>query len=243
MVCEGQIHVINWKMKLLSGIKWLQLPVLLVLVFLGGCDQQQKKGIVQAAETSGVEHLPYYKDESFTPHWLPPDSEAEEGFHKIPDFKLVDQLGDTITQKTFENKIYITDFFFTSCPGICLKMTGNMFIIQEAFKDDPDVLLLSHSVTPSIDSVSVLKDYAEDHGVINTKWHLVTGDKKEIYELGRNAYFVENDLGLPKDINDFLHTENFLLVDKNKHIRGIYNGLNRASIAQLIADIETLKSE
>ena len=118
-----------------------------------------------------------------------------------------------------------------------------MVKVQEAFKDDPEVLLLSHSVTPSIDSVPVLKNYADKNGVMENKWHLVTGDKTEIYDLGRNQYFVENDLGVPKDINDFLHTENFLLVDKNKHIRGIYNGLNRASIAQLITDIKALKLE
>ncbi|MGB7393707.1 MAG: SCO family protein [Pricia sp.] len=230
-------------MKLLSGKNRERIVLLFALVVLVGCQEQTKKEIVSTEETSRVEHLPYYNEESFTPHWLTSDSAAERNFHKIPDFKLVDQSGDTISQKTFDGKIYITDFFYTSCPGICLKMTGNMSIIQEEFKDNPEILLLSHSVTPSIDSVSVLKDYAEDHGVIDTKWHLVTGDKNEIYDLGRNQYFVENDLGVPKDINDFLHTENFLLVDKNKHIRGIYNGLNRASIAQLITDVKTLESE
>ena len=230
-------------MKLLSGKNRQRFILLFALVVLAGCKEQVKKEIGSTEETSRVEHLPYYNEESFTPHWLTPDSAAERDFHKIPDFKLVDQSGDTISQKTFDGKIYITDFFYTSCPGICLKMTGNMSKIQEEFKDNPDVLLLSHSVTPSIDSVSVLKDYAEDHGVIDTKWHLVTGDKNEIYDLGRNQYFVENDLGVPKDINDFLHTENFLLVDTNKHIRGIYNGLNRSSIAQLITDVKTLQSE
>ena len=217
--------------------------LVLVLVIFSGCKEQAEKKIGTIEETSRVEHLPYYSEESFTPQWLTPGGDEERQFHKIPDFKLVDQSGDTITQKTFENKIYITDFFFTTCPGICLKMTDNMLKIQEEFKSDSEILLLSHSVTPSIDSVSVLKDYAKDHGVIDSKWHLVTGDRNEIYDLGRNQYFVENDLGIPKDINDFLHTENFLLVDKNKHIRGIYNGLNRASVAQLVSDIKTLKRE
>jgi protein SCO1/2 len=122
-------------------------------------------------------------------------------------------------------------------------MTNNMTKVQEAFINNPEVSILSHSVTPSIDSVSVLRTYADKNGVIDSKWHLVTGDKTEIYNLGRNQYFVENDLGIPKDINDFLHTENFLLIDKNKHIRGIYNGLNRASIAQLITDVEALLKE
>ncbi|WP_437368729.1 SCO family protein [Maribacter litoralis] len=213
------------------------------LILFSACKQTVKKENIQVKETSRVEYLPYYNDESFTPHWLTPNSEEEKQFHKIPDFKLVDQLGDTLTQKSFEDKVYITDFFFTTCPGICLKMTNNMTKVQEAFLDNPEVAILSHSVTPSIDSVSVLKTYAEKNGVIDSKWHLVTGDKTEIYNLGRNEYFVENDLGIPKDINDFLHTENFLLIDKNKHIRGIYNGLNRASIAQLITDTEALLNE
>ncbi|VXC25575.1 SCO family protein [Maribacter litoralis] len=213
------------------------------LILFSACKQTVKKENIQVKETSRVEFLPYYNDESFTPHWLTPNSEEEKQFHKIPDFKLVDQLGDTLTQKSFEDKVYITDFFFTTCPGICLKMTNNMTKVQEAFLDNPEVAILSHSVTPSIDSVSVLKTYAEKNGVIDSKWHLVTGDKTEIYNLGRNEYFVENDLGIPKDINDFLHTENFLLIDKNKHIRGIYNGLNRASIAQLITDTEALLNE
>lgn len=122
-------------------------------------------------------------------------------------------------------------------------MTSNMFKVQEAFLNDDEVLFLSHSVTPNRDSVPVLKKYAEKHGVIENKWHLVTGNKLDIYNLGREHYFVENDLGEPKNIEDFLHTENFLLIDKNKHIRGIYNGLNRASIQQLIIDIKALKDE
>ena len=102
-------------------------------------------------------------------------------------------------------------------------MTKNMGILQEAFLEDTDVLLLSHSVTPEFDSVSILKNYAIAKDVLDDKWHLVTGDRDHIYDLGRTAYFVEEDLGLEKDPDDFLHTENFVLVDKNRHIRGIYN--------------------
>tara|TARA_R110002073_G_scaffold72537_1_gene177258 strand:+ start:243707 stop:244405 length:699 start_codon:yes stop_codon:yes gene_type:complete len=231
-------------MKLLLEIKVEKLVGLfLVSLFLISCSKTIKKENTKVVETSRVANLPYYNEESFTPHWLVPNSEEEKAFHKIKNFELVNQDGDSVSEKTFDNKIYITDFFFTSCPGICPKMTGNMLKVQEAFKDASDVLLLSHSVTPSIDSVAVLKTYAKDYGVISNKWHLVTGSKAEIYDLGRNYYFVENDLGIPKDINDFLHTENFLLIDKNKHIRGIYNGLNRASVNQLITDVQTLKSE
>lgn len=230
-------------MKLLLGIRKIGVVLFCLLALIVSCKNQVKKETVEVVETSRVEYLPYYSDESFTPYWITPNSDEEKSFHKIPDFQLLNQLGDTVSQTTFDDKIYIADFFFTTCPGICLKMTGNMAKVQEAFKDDPEVLLLSHSVTPSIDSVPVLINYAEKNGVKDNKWHLVTGDKTEIYNLGRNQYFVENDLGVPKDINDFLHTENFLLIDKNKHIRGIYNGLNRASIAQLITDIKALKLE
>jgi len=166
-----------------------------------------------------------------------------ETFHKVPSFNLIDQNGESVTEQTFKEKIYVTDFFFTTCPGICPKMTENMALVQEAFKDDPEVLLLSHSVTPETDSVQVLKTYAENKGAISNKWYLVTGDRKQIYDLGRKTYFVEQDLGQEKDEDEFLHSENFVLIDKNKHIRGIYNGLNATAVQQLIADIKTLEKE
>ena len=122
-------------------------------------------------------------------------------------------------------------------------MTSNMKIVQEEFLNDDEVLLLSYSVTPDKDSVSVLREYALNKGVVSNKWHLVTGLQNEIYKLGRKDYFVEEDLGIDKDENDFLHTENFVLIDKNRHIRGIYNGLNKTSVNQLIKDIYTLKTE
>jgi protein SCO1/2 len=217
--------------------------MLIFIVLFTSCEKKIKKENIKVTEISRVEFLPYYNEESFTPIWLTPNTEEEKRFHKIPDFNLMNQLGDTISQKTFEGKIYVTDFFFTTCPGICPKMTGNMEKIQEEFVNDSDILLLSHSVMPTTDSIPILKEYAKNNNVIDNKWHLVTGDKKDIYDLGRNHYFVENDLGEVKDINDFLHTENFLLIDKKTHIRGIYNGLNRASIAQLIIDIKTLQKE
>lgn len=137
----------------------------------------------------------------------------------------------------------MTDFFFTVCPGICPKMMANMMDLQNEFLNDNDVLLLSHSVTPERDSVPVLKKYAEDKGIISKRWHLVTGRQEEIYKLGRKDYFVEEDLGLEKEVDDFLHTENFVLIDRKGHIRGIYNGLNKTAVQQLITDIKTLKVE
>lgn len=218
------------RLKLISAIT--------LLLFLGmGCQKSTQQ------KTSRVATLPFYKEATFTPHWFETDSDSLTNFHQIPTFELTNQNGQTITEKTFANKIYITDFFFTACPGICPKMTKNMGVLQKEFLEDTDVLLLSHSVTPEFDSVSVLKNYATDKEVLDDKWHLVTGDRDHIYDLGRNAYFVEEDLGSEKDPDDFLHTENFVLVDRNRHIRGIYNGLNKASLNQLIADVTTLKNE
>ena len=210
--------------------------VLCVVFLFISCNKKQEK-------TSRVATLPYYKDPSFTPYWLKPNSDDEKNFHKIPSFSMVNQNGKTITNKTLENKIYIADFFFTTCPGICPKMTNNMSLVQEAFKNDKDVMLISYSVTPEKDSVAVLKDYATNKKILPTKWYLLTGNQKEIYDLGRKSYFIEEDLGKEKSENDFLHTENFILIDKKQHIRGIYNGLNKNSVMQLIADIKTLKKE
>ncbi|MEM1257992.1 MAG: SCO family protein [Bacteroidota bacterium] len=218
-------------------MKWFKNSPFLILLWVLGCNEKPGH-----QKSSRVEQLPYYSDASFTPKWINDESE-KQGLHKVPPFALINQLGDTITELTFDDKIYISDFFFTACPGICPKMTANMLLVQEEFKKDEEVLLLSHSVTPEYDSVPILKRYADIKGAIPNKWHLVTGDRKAIYDLGREAYFVQEDLGIPKGENDFLHTENFILVDKNGHIRGIYNGLNKTAIDQLIADVKTLKRE
>lgn len=224
----------SWKMKSYS-IKIIN-GLLAVSFCLFSCSNSSRSG-------SRVANLPFYKDASFTPHWLQLGSDELSTFHSIPNFNFINQEGDTITEQIFDSKIYITDFFFTSCPGICPKMTANMALLQEAFLMDDKVLLLSHTVTPEIDSVSVLKNYADAKGVNSNKWHLVTGKRQDIYDLGRNYYFVEEDLGLLKTDDDFLHTENFVLIDQNKHIRGIYNGLNKTSVSQLIEDVKTLKNE
>ena len=209
--------------------------VFLVLVMAVACQPKKDSG-------SRVSKLPYYKEASFTPNWNLSEQELET-FHKIPNFNLIDQTGSKISNTTFEDKIYVANFFFTTCPGICPKMTSNLSIVQEVFLNEEDVLIISHSVTPSIDSVSVLKHYAEINQIKNNKWFLATGSRKQVYDLGRKAYFVEEDMGLEQEEDDFLHTENFVLIDKNKHIRGIYNGLNKTAVNQLIADIKTLKNE
>ncbi len=211
--------------------------LLLFLFCLNGCQEYSSK------KESRVSSLPYYNEATFTPRWIKSGAIELDTFHKISPFQLLNQDGEKITEKTFHGKIYVTDFFFTVCPGICPQMTANMSILQDEFLNDENVLLLSHSVTPKRDSVPILKEYADNKGVISGKWHLVTGEQEEIYKLGRLDYFVEEDLGLKKEIDEFLHTENFVLVDHNQYLRGIYKGLNKASIEQLIADIKTLKQE
>ena len=163
-------------------------------------------------------------------------------FHKIDDFSLVNQNNEIITNETYDGKIYIADFFFTTCPGICPIMKENMIELQDEFINDNDVLLLSHTVTPEIDSVSVLKKYSQEKGVLDTKWNMVTGDKKQIYNLARKSYLVAEDIESPRQY-DMIHTENFVLVDSKRRIRGFYDGTDSDVMDNLISDIKILKKE
>ena len=163
-------------------------------------------------------------------------------YHTIADFSLTNQNGKTVTQDTYNNKIYIADFFFTTCQTICPIMTDHMVILQNKLKLDPDVMLLSHTVTPEIDSVAQLKKYALNKGVLDTKWNLVTGDKKEIYQLARKSYLAVKSNGDGGEY-DMIHTENFILVDQKKRIRGYYDGTLEEDIESLLNDIDILKQE
>lgn len=162
-------------------------------------------------------------------------------YHTIADFSLTNQNGKTVTQNTYKDKIYIADFFFTTCQTICPIMTDHMLEIQEKLKDDDDVLLLSHTVTPEIDSVAQLKKYALEKGVNDAKWNLVTGEKKQIYDLARKSYLAAKDV--PYEEYDLIHTENFVLVDKKRRIRGFYDGTDPEAIQNLLQDLKTLKRE
>ena len=162
-------------------------------------------------------------------------------YHTISDFELINQNGDTITQRDYDQKIYIADFFFTTCPTICPIMTKNMADIQRRIKDQGDVMLLSHSVTPQIDSVAQLKKYALEKGVDDSKWNLVTGDKKQIYELARKSYLAVKTDG-DGGPYDMIHTENFILVDKEKRIRGFYDGTKSEDVDELMNDLRILKN-
>ena len=163
-------------------------------------------------------------------------------FHKIAPFSLTNQNGLIVTEKDYMNKIYVADFFFTTCPSICPKMTANMGLIQENIKTDNQVLLLSFSVTPEIDSVQQLKSYAIEKGVIDSKWNLLTGNKKEIYELARKSYLAVKTDGDGGE-HDMIHTENFILVDPEKRIRGFYDGTDINAMDELLSDIKVLQME
>ncbi len=160
-------------------------------------------------------------------------------YHHIPDFSFLNQNRKIITQKDYEGKIYVADFFFTTCQSICPIMTRNMVAVQAAIVDNPKVMLLSHSVLPDQDSVPALKKYAIEKGVLDSKWNLVTGDKKAIYYMARKSYLVVKT-GKPSELYDMVHTENFVLVDTKKRIRGFYDGTSQKEIARLIADIQWL---
>lgn len=185
--------------------------------------------------------LPFYNTPDFSPHWVESSTAQYDSIHQIAPFKFYNQLGEVVDNKTFEGKIYAANFFFTICPTICLKMTSNIHLVQDAFQDDDDVLLLSHSVMPWVDSIPKLYDYAKNKEVINGKWHLITGDREEIYTLARNSYFAERDMGVQKSTKEFLHTENVILVDQKGRIRGIYNGTLSLEMKRLIDDIKLLK--
>ena len=162
--------------------------------------------------------------------------------HTIADFELTNQNGEKITNKNYKDKIYVADFFFTRCQTICINMAYNMGELQNLYKKDTEIMFLSHSVTPEIDSVTVLKEYADRKGVIDGKWNITTGAKKHIYELARKSYFAVLDEG-NGDENDFIHTEQFVLVDKEKRIRGYYDGTEKEEMEKLKKDIVLLKEE
>lgn len=162
--------------------------------------------------------------------------------HRVSDFSLTNQNGKTITQKDYDQKIVVVDFFFTTCPSICPIMTNNMGILQEKIKNQSQVKLLSFSVTPEIDSVAQLKKYAQKNGVLDAHWNLLTGDKKEIYALARKSYFVAKNGGDGGPF-DMIHTENFVLVDPDRRIRGYYDGTNEEEMKTLWKDLQVLKKE
>ena len=213
-------------------IRLLKNNAFILLMILVGCKSKP-------TESS----MPFINKPDFTPEWIAENDVAYKNIHRIPAFSFTDQDGKMVTEKTVDGKIYVADFIFTRCGSICPKMTTNMAIIQEKFKSNDKVMLLSHSVTPEMDSVPALKKYAEAKGVISGKWHLLTGNENEIYSLAKKQYFAGDTIGYYQTGNEFLHTENFILVDKLRRIRGVYNGTLALEMERLADDINTLLKE
>ncbi|MEZ4801675.1 MAG: SCO family protein [Gelidibacter sp.] len=186
--------------------------------------------------------LPIYQPSKVNAEMVDSTIQYISKYHHIANFKLINQNGKTITQEDYKDKIYVADFFFTTCQSICPIMTDHMSQIQKEILKYDDVMLLSHSVTPEIDSVVQLKKYALEKGVNDTKWNLVTGDKKQIYELARKSYMAVKTDG-NGDVYDMIHTENFMLIDKKRQIRGYYDGTKPEDIERLLADIKVLRLE
>jgi protein SCO1/2 len=167
-------------------------------------------------------------------------------YHTIPDFSLIDQHNDKVSRTLIEGKVHVADFFFARCPGICPKMSSQLQRVQEAFINNPDVVILSYSVDPKHDSVQALQNYAEQYGAIKGKWFLLTGEKNEIYNLAKNGYFISAMEGNVKsnDLEEnFVHTDKFILIDKLGQIRGYYNGTDPADVDRLIVEMKVLLEE
>ncbi len=206
----------------------------IILLFLAGCTTKEVTKL----------RLPFYNKPDFTPLFLTSKDEITKQItHTIGDFELINQHGNSITQRDIEGKIHVANFIFTSCGSICPVMTSHLKLLQQAFENNSNVVLLSYSVTPWIDSVPRLQQYAISNDIHSKNWHLLTGNKSIIYTLARTSYFAEEDLGFTKDSTQFLHTEHIILVDKNKRIRGVYNGTLQLETEQMVKDIQMLMEE
>jgi len=211
------------------------------LIVLVACNNATNNNTEQIKDSLFT--LPFFNQPDWTPEWIGEIDSAYKNIHIIPSFSFLDQNGKVVDENLVNGKIYVANFFFTKCRNICPKMTNNMRLLQEAFKNDTSILLLSHSVTPETDNVMVLNKYALDNKVDAAKWHLLTGDKKAIYSLAKQQYFAGDTVGYYQSGNEFLHTENFILVDQHRRIRGVYNGTLPVEINRIIEDIAILKSE
>jgi len=183
--------------------------------------------------------LPIFNPADVNPELVDSTVQYKSKYHTIADFSFINQNGKTVTQKNYEGKIYVADFFFTTCGSICPKMTTNLVEVQNAFLNNPKVLILSHSVLPDVDDVAKLKAYALKNGVNDKKWNLVTGDKAAIYRIARKSYLAVKQ-GKADELYDMVHTENFVLVDTKRRVRGFYDGTKKEEIQRLIADINWL---
>jgi protein SCO1/2 len=206
------------------------LGIVLLLLAFSGCKEENNA-------------LPFYSTPDFTPVWLLPGDEGYDKIHTIPPFSFTSQLGQKVSNKTTAGKIYVANFFFASCKNICPAMMTNLEKVQKTFKSDAGVLILSHSVTPLKDSVQALRKYADERHIDNKTWLLLTGDRDATYQLARQAYFADEAGGYGKKPDEFLHTENVVLIDTKGRIRGVYNASLAVEIVMLIEDIKRLQAE
>jgi protein SCO1/2 len=210
------------------------LGILLIFAFCFSCAEKKNNKPETEVNEASVKTLPYFDSPDFTPKW-------EKVKHKIPEFSFTNQDGLIINNETYKGKIYVADFFFTTCPGICPKLAKNMNVLQDTYKDNDDILLLSHTVMPWVDSVEKLKTYEKNNHIDSKKWNLVTGNKDELYDIARNGYFADEDFTKTQDESEFIHTENFILVDKEGYIRGVYNGTIELDLQRLMRHIKILE--
>ena len=210
-----------------------------LLIFLTSC-----QSTTATEQTLAVGVVPYYNTPDLTPIWPANAEEASRQItHRVADFSVCDQAGAVVTQQTVAHKIQVANFFFTACPSVCPKMTNLLRAVQDTFRHEPRVVLLSFSVTPWLDSVPRLRHYAAEKGIRVNQWHLLTGNRNQLYTLARRSYFAEEAIGFTRDSTEFLHTEHVILTDSNRRIRGIYNCTQPQEIDQLIADIRVLLGE
>ncbi|REJ64246.1 MAG: SCO family protein [Bacteroidetes bacterium] len=216
----------------LKPSEWLKIGVLILVFVVGSTAAYQ---ILQPKP-----RLPIYNPSDLNPAVVDDDLERVGRGHRIGDFDLVDQWGNKADSSLLQGKIYVADFFFTTCPTICIDMGANFQRIQETYKDEDRFHLVSHTVMPEIDTVEVMHAYGERMGAIKGKWHLLTGEKRELYRMARREYFAVMEQGTSFDEHDFIHTENVILVDEKKRIRGFYDGTSDLDIDRLIGDIQIL---
>lgn len=217
--------------KIITLFILLGVPLIIYLIFQFSAESKYELDMINPAE------LKVYSMQAVNC-----EPNEVDGIHRIPDFSFVNQEGDTITQKDYEGKIYVADFFFATCPDICIIMTSELLRVQEKFKDNPDIKILAHTVNPEDDTPEVLKEYSKSYGADLSMWDFVTGDKDAIYEQARCGYFV---VAKPeeKSEDDFIHSDKLILVDKDKRIRGFYSGTDREDVDRLITEISLLLLE
>lgn len=217
-------------------------PLIIVLsFFLSACGTVPSKAPTQ--ETSPSE-LPFYNTSDLGPEWIAFDAPAYDSIHTIDTFSFIDQRGEHVTHETTAGKVYVANFFFTTCPGVCRIMTNELRAVQETYTGSGEVMILSHSVMPWVDTVAQLQRFEALYEIDGEMWKLLTGSKDRIYHMARTSYFADEGFGKSvTDSSDFLHTENVMLIDRKKRIRGVYNGTLELDVKRLIEDIEVLRAE